>query len=837
MKGVKNRMMLSSYTSFKKWCGDLLGHVVKGLSYLLTSKRFWYQFLLLTLFFLTSIYFVWNGLAQSQEEIARLFPSFYAFLLLGLLGLFISESIDWRFIFPFLACYLFYLVTAYFIRMTLSLNDSGFHWDRFKNFFQSNFLGEAFLMIGLALSCHYIGKWMQRVRRSYSTRIPTLNTNVILAGLMSTVYLTGAEFLNRLETNHFMPVTKGTDQEILYAVVIYSLGFFCLYFFINLVLFHGLRLLRTNRASLSLAFASSVIIAVVDNYFIQAGITLKGKWYNYYIASGATIFQIVLLTLLFFFLFLVINRFLPAFVLNIFLAVVLAVVNQVKFALREEPFLPSDLIWLKDITFFKEYVSTDALSSFFLILVMISICLFFIRKKVLPNRLIPDLKKQFYFVLAFLLLVGSSSHLISQHDEGKFPKQVPVLSSLYNLYDINWLGINAKANYQSVAYVWFRNLTSEKMVRPEGYSHVRVREIYEKYQAIALEMNQERGQSISDQTVIYILSESLSNPLRLPDIVASGNPIPAITDIMTQYTGGEMQSDGYGGGTANMEFQSLTGLVMPYFDTGVSILYSEIFPTMLYVPTISDQFLEKNRIAIHLAGGGNYNRNLVYSKLQFDQFIAQSGTKDKAKDIIPFGVHASDHSTYQYILNSLDENENQFFSVITMQNHTPYVVEVDNGIAIAGKGFSDKRNQQLQTYANLLMETDRATKELLEQLQHYPKKVTVVFYGDHLPGIYPDDFFQANAESQYLTDYFIWSNDQPQKLDYPKIRANDFPALLLKETNSRLSPYYALLTQYLPDRNGERNQEVEEELKIIQYDLTVGRNYISHYPLFFEIGK
>lgn len=826
-------MMISSFiSSLRDEGARFLGRMVKVLKYPLTSSRFWYHLLLLFLFFLTAGYFVWNNLALSQEKVSRHLPEFYGFLLIVLIAIFISQSINWRFIFQFLMYYLFYLVATYFIRMTLSLNDPGFYWDRFKNFFQYNFLMEGLLIICIALIFNYLSKRFQ----SFNIPIPKLNASWILAGLVTVVYLTGSEFLNRLETNRFMPVIQVTDQELICAVVVYSFSFFCAYFLVNLIFLQAIKFLCINRASLSLALSSSLIIATIDNYFIQAGITLKGKWYDYYIASGATIFQIVLLTLLFFFIFLVLNRFLPALLLNILLAVTFAVVNQAKFALREEPFLPTDLIWLKDVTFFKDYIAQEALFSSLIVLLLLCLLLFLIRKKVLPNRLIPDLRKQFTVLLIFLSLVGFSGHLIGQHDEGKFPKQVPILSSLYNLYDINWLGISAKANYQSLAYIWVHNLTSEKMVRPEGYNHARVREIYEKYQDISAGINQERGQYISEQTVIYILSESLANPLRLPNIVASDNPLPAITEIIENYTGGEMLSDGYGGGTANMEFQSLTGLVMPYFNPGVSVLYSEVFPNMLYVPTISDQFLEKNRIAIHLAGGGNYNRNVVYSKLQFDQFIAKNGTKNKAKDIVPLGVHASDYSTYQYVLNALDSNENQFFSVITMQNHTPYVAEVENGISISGKEFSDRRNQQLQIYANLLMETDRVTKEFLEKLQDYPKKITVVFYGDHLPGIYPDNFFQDDVESQYLTDYFIWSNEQSQKLDYPKIRSNDFPALLLKETNSRVSPYYALLTQYLPDRDGKRNEEVEEDLKIIQYDLTVGRNYISKYPSFFDIS-
>lgn len=125
----------------------------------------------------------------------------------------------------------------------------------------------------------------------------------------------------------------------------------------------------------------------------------------------------------------------------------------------------------------------------------------------------------------------------------------------------------------------------------------------------------------------------------------------------------------------------------------------------------------------------------------------------------------------------------------------------------------------------------------MDKLKEYPKKVTVVFYGDHLPGIYPEDFFKDNPESQYLTDYFIWSNYDTPKLNYPEIRSNDFPALLLEETNSKVSPYYALLTKALPNSQNKRDKVTQEDLKMIQYDITTGRNYIGDYKDFFTIAK
>ncbi len=80
-----------------------------------------------------------------------------------------------------------------------------------------------------------------------------------------------------------------------------------------------------------------------------------------------------------------------------------------------------------------------------------------------------------------------------------------------------------------------------------------------------------------------------------------------------------------------------------------------------------------------------------------------------------------------------------------------------------------------------------------------------------------------------VSGYFIWSNYETEKLSYPSVTSSDFPALVLKQTNSKVSPYYALLTDILEAENqsSEDFESLSSDLKIIQYDLTLGKNYIT----------
>lgn len=94
-----------------------------------------------------------------------------------------------------------------------------------------------------------------------------------------------------------------------------------------------------------------------------------------------------------------------------------------------------------------------------------------------------------------------------------------------------------------------------------------------------------------------------------------------------------MHSDGYGGGTANMEFQTLTGLPYTNYSKTVSTLYTEVFPKISNVPSISNLFESSNRYVIHPSAASNYSRNAVYTKLGFKhQIFLDGGTETFSND-------------------------------------------------------------------------------------------------------------------------------------------------------------------------------------------------------------
>ena len=422
---------------------------------------------------------------------------------------------------------------------------------------------------------------------------------------------------------------------------------------------------------------------------------------------------------------LIFNRFLIS---TIFILLVISGVTEassLKFQFRQEPILPSDIVWLKEPKLLLEFINGFSYIVYLLLglLVIVSLYYFF-RNKILASKIIQNYKYRFSILMLTVIFLTSIVGIFANRKDGKIQENIPIISVLNNYEDLNWYGNTINARSRSLAFVWLSQLSDSTMYKPQGYSAEKIKAIEQKYQKASQILNTERTNKIEEQTVVYILSESFSDPARVEGVKLSQNPISNIQDIKNQTTSGLMKSDGYGGGTANMEFQSLTGLPFYNLSPSISVAYTEVVPKMNKFPVISDQFEAKNRIAIHLAAPTNYSRNVIYKSLGYSKFVSLI---TKGLDVHYQGVNYSDSSSYQLILDNMKDSQNQFFSVMTMQNHSPWKEEEPNNIEASNSNFSSDENDQLTNYTRLLYHTDVATKDFLDQLSKINKKITVVF--------------------------------------------------------------------------------------------------------------
>lgn len=491
-----------------------------------------------------------------------------------------------------------------------------------------------------------------------------------------------------------------------------------------------------------------------------------------------------------------------------------------------------------------------------IILVVITLCV--ILEKVFAGQLLKF--KPITRIVMILLGVLSFGSLYNVNEEDSLTSTVMTAAGYQNFTP----NIALTTSTNGPLLTFLGNIHINVMDEPKGYSEEAMQQIVKKYQKTANKINQKRpNRDINKQTLIFILSESFSDPSRVPNInVSGGEPAPKIMNIKRNNTSGLMLSSGYGGGTANMEYMTFTGLAYNQFSKSLQSPYTQFVTKQEHPVNIVNSF--NKSAAIHPYDGYFYNRQTVYPKFGFQSFrnIDSKGNLAlKYTNKIGNNPYVSDDSSYKNALWQVNQQKSgQFISLVTMQNHMPYnVMYPDNQFVATGKGADIP--QQVSNYAKEMSFTDEATQAFLDKLDQLQKPITVVFYGDHLPGLYGKNSMSKYNVVQHETDYFVYSNkyalehnygtqkiDQSTKVTDP----NGFIPLALKQMKQQVTPYYALLTKVQEDlpamaKNSvgksedlyvnsqgkqvsdksftKQQKQLLHDYKLVQYDLTVGKGY------------
>lgn len=593
------------------------------------------------------------------------------------------------------------------------------------------------------------------------------------------------------------------------------------------------------------------------------------------------VLNVILVALLYLMLLMLLNRFWASSIVMLAAGIIVAVIEHFKIEIRYEAILPADLGFLGSntgnmLTFAPAGAHVTiliALAVFAVLLVPVLALRYADGRK---GRMIQtddrrlNLTSRLILLLLPILVFALYCMHVSATDSlaNKFSRALGDTPSMWDsVYD-------AQRNGPLVAFT--RQLNPKIMDKPSNYSEETMKKVAARYQKKAEMINASRTNNLTDSTVVYVLSESFSDPSRVPGLKTSKDSMPNIRRIKAGTTSGLMLSSGYGGGTANLEYMGLSGLSMANFDSSLSSPYQQLVPSQHWTPTINQLWgAPANSLGYHPYESSMYSRATNYRKFGFSHFYTLTGPDViKYQDKVDKSPYVSDKSSYDSALEGIKSGKtNKFIQIITMQNHMPYHEWYENNDYTAesttGTPLGDDEQQSIETYQKGVEITDQATQEFLNELDALDKPVTVVFYGDHLPGIYSsaseDD---NNSLALHLTDYFIWSNtasgSQGNKAsDAAYSSPNFFVAQAADHMNAKVSPYLAFLTEmhskiaameppvvnkiqgwdripegqsiYL-DQNGnpmstddfdKETKQLLADYKLIQYDITAGKNYLK----------
>lgn len=593
------------------------------------------------------------------------------------------------------------------------------------------------------------------------------------------------------------------------------------------------------------------------------------------------VLNVILVALLYLMLLMLFNRFWTASIVILAVGIIVAAIEHFKVEIRYEAILPADLGFLGSntgnmLTFIPAGAHVTilvALGAFAVLLALILVLRHFDGRKgrmIRTDNLSLNLTSRLILLLLPILVFALYCIHVSTTDSlaNKFSRALGDTPSMWDsVYD-------AQRNGPLVAFT--RQLNPKIMDKPSNYSEETMKKVAARYQKEAETINASRTNNLTDSTVVYVLSESFSDPSRVPGLKTNKDSMPNIRKIKAGTTSGLMLSSGYGGGTANLEYMGLSGLSMANFESSLSSPYQQLVPSQHWTPTINQLWgAPVNSLGYHPYESSMYSRATNYKKFGFSHFYTLTGPDViKYQGKIDESPYVSDKSSYDSALEGIKSGKtNKFIQIITMQNHMPYHEWYENNDYTAesttGTPLGDDEQQSIETYQKGVEITDQATQEFLNELDALDKPVTVVFYGDHLPGIYSSASEDGNNSlALHLTDYFIWSNkassSQGNKAsDAAYSSPNFFVAQAADHMNAKVSPYLAFLTEmhskiaameppvvnkiqgwdripegqniYL-DQNGnpmstddfdKETKQLLADYKLIQYDITAGKNYLK----------
>ncbi|NTQ83085.1 LTA synthase family protein [Enterococcus faecium] len=516
---------------------------------------------------------------------------------------------------------------------------------------------------------------------------------------------------------------------------------------------------------------------------------------------------------------------------------VLGFANYMKMSYRQEPIYPDDLKMITEIGLLKDMTGTML---FTVILaaagtVLGLFCWYMFRSLKKGRRF------QLIRLTTLLVAIGLLGYI------SNFNNPDNLLRKAYNKTAL-WIPYSQKMNYYNTGFIggFLYNLKVEPMDEPEGYSKAKIKEITEKYQKLADEKN--KAVEEESPNIVFVMSESFSDPSRLNGVEVSGEPLADYYEVADQTYSGNMLSQNYGGGTANIEFEALTGFSMALFNAQLTTPYTMLVPKMDQLPSIVSALNAQSyqTTAIHPYNTSMYKREDVYQTLGFDQFISERTMT--YTDTIENNPYISDESAYKEVMTLLkEEKAPQFIHLVTMQTHMPYNGKYDR-LGYSAEISDGSGTLDLENYLQDISYSSAALKQFTEELKNLSRRTLVVFWGDHLPGIYSDTI-QAKNDKQTLHETQFLMFDSKGKLE--KQTTQDaitspfyFAANLMEQTNQTTNGFYQLLLsleQELPTferelyyQNGQwykeaqfnrSQQEIYDEYKLIQYDIVAGKQY------------
>ena len=318
--------------------------------------------------------------------------------------------------------------------------------------------------------------------------------------------------------------------------------------------------------------------------------------------------------------------------------------------------------------------------------------------------------------------------------------------------------------------------------------------------------------------IIFVQLESYFDVDEAEFFTTSQDACPNLHEMYKNYSSGYFKVPSVGAGTANTEFEVLTGMNLRYFGPGE-------YP---YKTVLKDQTSESAATALaalgygthalHNNGGNFYSRARVFNNIGFDSF-----TSKEFMNILQTTENgwAKDDILVQHVMDSMNTTDGKdFVFAVSVQGHGDYPEEkVLENPAIQVEGIQDEATKnKWEYYVNQVYEMDQFAGNLVKAVEDRGEPSVIVFYGDHLPtmGLKAEDL---KGRYLYNTNYVIWDN-----IGLPKEDRNVPSYQIMADVFDRLDIHSGTVFNYHQERRKTKNYLAD--LELLQYDILYGKQYV-----------
>ena len=361
-------------------------------------------------------------------------------------------------------------------------------------------------------------------------------------------------------------------------------------------------------------------------------------------------------------------------------------------------------------------------------------------------------------------------------------------------------------------YCFMSSVFNTGISQPNGYSEEMIAQISENGAITEAKTGRKEMPNI-----LFIQLESFFDTSEVEFLQTSQDPLPTFRALSEKYSSGYFKVPSVGAGTANTEFEVLTGMNLRYFGPG-----EYPYKTILKKETAESAATALKRFgygahALHNNGGNFYSRSTVFNNIGFDSY-----TSKEFMNILQLTENgwAKDDILTEHIMNAMDSTEQQDFVFgITVQSHGDYYGQHLENPRIQVTGIEDEEVRSAwEYYVNQIYEVDQFIGDLVQALEDRKEPTVLVLYGDHLPtlGLKSEDL---KGRYLYNTNYVVWDNIGLEKQD-----RNIASYQIMADVFEKLDIHSGIIFNYHQKRRQTKNYLLD--LEMLQYDILYGEKYV-----------